>query len=522
MKRNISKNREQFSVMIVERDLFSAKELADSVRSSGYSSVTFYPTLEAAKAAAFESPPHLILFDVASFAEHAEPFLRAIEEISPEILSILMIRPEHSIQSLALVSLGLAHDSVIRPFFSALDLVHKLDRAALQIFLQFESEQLKEKLINRSRPEILDGDNVVEAVKEIAAEEKSLVEPFAAEVATDFISSVSGLKDLDSTVKVFLETLSKTMNEAPSLYFKYLPGHASLLVAQANYLPLETFRGLGVHIGENIAGGINQLKGTPSDFLPLQRMLGEVFPGTQFQAIPHLIEGELSGVFVVLSGMEISESAMLCAKIFELVYRRNQIMKEKHVLDTTDVLTGLLNARYFSTRIDEEIARSRRIFLPVSLVKIGVDRFDEILKAIGPQQADVILKVIGTVLKKTTRVCDSVARVDASGFSILMPHTPHLGAAMKAERIRRMIAATRFPSLVAAGSLTVSCGVSEYPSFSADAVSLMSTADEALDQVREGGGSKVCLAQAPAGFETDFIPREVPASQGRGREGGVS
>jgi len=112
-----------------------------------------------------------------------------------------------------------------------------------------------------------------------------------------------------------------------------------------------------------------------------------------------------------------------------------------------------------------------------------------------------------------------VARIEASGFAILMPHTPHMGAAMKAERIRRMIVATRFPSLVEAGSITVSCGVSEYPSFTSDAESLLRSAREALDQVRDGG--RVCLATAPQGFQSDFIPHEVPASQGRIREGGA-
>ncbi|HVK59953.1 MAG TPA: GGDEF domain-containing protein [Bdellovibrionales bacterium] len=509
MKRAVNQKRGQFSVMIVEGDLFSAKELSDAVRSAGYTSVSFYPTIEAAKAAAIENPPHFLLFDLPSFPEHAGSFLRAIHSISPETLSIVMMRAEQALQALALVSLGVAYDSIIRPFYSSLDLVHTLDRGSAQLYYQFESEQLRERLSGKSEVE-----TVLTPAQEVAwSENDTEVE------ALEFINSISSIKDLDSTVRVFLETLSKTTGESPSLYFKYLPGHASLLIAQAQFLPMEKFRGLGVQLGENISSGINQLKQDPTGFVPLAQMVAEVFTGTSFQAFPHLVEGELIGVFVVLSGAELSAHARLCAKIFETVYRRNQVLKEKHVLDTTDVLTGLLNTRHFVARIDEEIARSRRIFLPLSLITISVDRFDELTKELGPQQADVVLKVIGTVLKKTTRICDSVARTDASGFAILMPHTPHMGAAMKAERIRRMISATRFPSLPMAGSITVSCGVSEYPSFTADAESLLRSAREALDQVREAG--KVCLATAPHGFKSDFVPREVPASTGRVREGGA-
>jgi PleD family two-component response regulator len=85
-----------------------------------------------------------------------------------------------------------------------------------------------------------------------------------------------------------------------------------------------------------------------------------------------------------------------------------------------------------------------------------------------------------------------------------------------------MVEATKFPVLEARGfgHLTVSCGVSEYPSFSSDGESLVRTADEALAQVREHGGNRVCLATAPEGFQIDFSPQVVPVWGGLKKGGG--
>ena len=117
--------------------------------------------------------------------------------------------------------------------------------------------------------------------------------------------------------------------------------------------------------------------------------------------------------------------------------------------------------------------------------------------------------MIGMILKKTTRATDIIARTGPDEIMFILPHTDHLGAAVKAERIRRMIETTKFPVLEnqEMNHLSVSVGVSEYPSFCNDAESLLKSCDEALFQVKQAGGNRVCISTPPMGFQPDFSVR---------------
>jgi diguanylate cyclase (GGDEF)-like protein len=161
--------------------------------------------------------------------------------------------------------------------------------------------------------------------------------------------------------------------------------------------------------------------------------------------------------------------------------------------------------------LDEEISRSRRISLPLSMITLDIDNFQELNNVVGFGNADSVLKVIGALLKKTVRANDILARIGADEIALLLPHTSHMGAAIKAERVRRILESTRFPSIEGKGprKISVSVGVSEYPSFCNDAEGLIKSADEALYQVKQAGGNRVCLATPPPGFTPDFVPKKV-------------
>ena len=248
----------------------------------------------------------------------------------------------------------------------------------------------------------------------------------------------------------------------------------------------------------------------------LRKFIKEIFKVGEFTAFTHSVENEVVGLFVILTNsredfLSPHSRALSLKKVFDLAYKMNVTLKEKHALDISDPLTGLLNRRHFSKKLEEEISRARRIVMPLSLITIDCDRFHEINEKIGFQQADTILKVIAAVLKKTTRVSDVIARTGPDEFTLLLPHTGQTGAAIKAERLRLLIQSTKFPILgSSAGSLTVSCGVSEYPSLSSDGEGLLRSADDALAQVRKTG-NRVCVATVLSDFKLDFIPREVSA-----------
>ena len=104
-----------------------------------------------------------------------------------------------------------------------------------------------------------------------------------------------------------------------------------------------------------------------------------------------------------------------------------------------------------------------------------------------------------------------VARFQNSLFAVLMPHTPHMGAAVKAEKIRKVFENMEFPILdkVAADRVHINVGVTAYPNFSYDVDSMIRTADEAVEKVKNSGGNRVCLASAPLGYTPEFEPVSI-------------
>jgi diguanylate cyclase (GGDEF)-like protein len=115
----------------------------------------------------------------------------------------------------------------------------------------------------------------------------------------------------------------------------------------------------------------------------------------------------------------------------------------------------------------------------------------------------MLVKNLFGLLSKTSRMTDVIGRQGDAEAGVLLPHTGKLGAAIKAEKFRRLVERSELIPGVAA---RVSVGVSEYPSLCMDAETLWSTADSAHFQVKRVG-NKVCLAATPKGLEPDFVSR---------------
>lgn len=484
----IEKLRNQFAVLVVDGDDHRASLLASNARAIGYAQSLPAP-LKGALQLVNSDPPNILIYDLDS-SEDASEFLAQVREASPETMIILTIRAEQSLQAFELIQQELAYDAVVRPFVSDLEFQQTLDRASMQLYHLFEAEQAREEMSRIVSP----ASNVV------------------GEGLTEYLEKIGETKDLDETVQIFMEELSRESKQFPVLYFKYLPTHASLAISQASHLAVEGFRGIGLDLKSFDPKQAAEFFKAPSRDERLSQLIKQAFRTNEFAAFTHFNDSETLGLFVAFNRPATAAQSIIDGvlhQIFELAYKRNITLKEKHSIDTTDAVTGLVSRKSFAERMENEISRSRRIYMPLSLVTIDIDKFHAINERLGFQQADSILKAIGAILKKTTRVSDVVARTGADEFSLLFPHTGHVGATIKAERIRRMIESTRFPLLgQGLGSITVSVGVSEYPSFSSDAESLLRSADEALVQVR-ANGNKACLATAPEDFKMDFIPREA-------------
>ena len=511
---DVSQYRPEFTVVLIDRDPQTAQAQAESLKAMGYTDTRFFPTLESALAMARQELPHIVLVDTDTADAAVEKFLLELRSLSEEIHVVLILPAKQSLQGLQLVSRSLAYDCLNKPFVSSLEVLQTLDRAAGRLYFQFESEQLRDHYgahpthaSPAPKPIVSTGDDGRGSMARLHGA----------------IQKLAQTKELDDALRIFLESAARALKDVPILYFKYLPGHLSLIFSQAVLLPEEKLRGIGLDLKavENLQ--VEAFFAKPAELPLLRELIREVFKKERFTGFAHRVDEEIVGLFVILEDVPFEDGDELSClrQALDLAYKRNQVLKEKHALDFTDALTGLSNRRHFTNTLEEEISRSRRLLLPVSLIVLSIDRFSAINAKLGASQSDALVKMVAQLLSKTARTNDEIARLGPAEFALILPHTAQMGGAMKAERLRRLAESTKFPTLEKAGlgALTVSCGVSEYPGLSSDSDSLVRSADEALFEVRRDQVNKVCLAAAPEGFQPDFVPNPVPSAP-RAKVGG--
>ena len=161
-----------------------------------------------------------------------------------------------------------------------------------------------------------------------------------------------------------------------------------------------------------------------------------------------------------------------------------QVQKQRaEELAVTDGLTGLANRRRFDDQIANEIDRSGRSLLPVSLLMIDVDHFKHYNDAHGHPAGDAVLRGLAEILRGGRRRTDVVARYGGEEFAILLPDVGKEVAEKLAEQVRARTEE--------AGVVTISVGVATCPADGAEPGALVSAADEALYQAKRSGRNRV-------------------------------
>ena len=109
-----------------------------------------------------------------------------------------------------------------------------------------------------------------------------------------------------------------------------------------------------------------------------------------------------------------------------------------------DELTGLLDHRGFRKRLQEEVNRANRHGVPLTVALIDVDRFRTLNERVGHGEGDAIIAELARLLCNVARAEDTIARLGADEFALLLPHADRHQALRALERTRQLVAATRF------------------------------------------------------------------------------
>jgi len=216
--------------------------------------------------------------------------------------------------------------------------------------------------------------------------------------------------------------------------------------------------------------------------------------------LPLVIEGEILGCIALNSDQSNAFDAQDLQFFSVIGYQIAATLKHFQRLSSIkniaiyDTLTGLYNRRYFEERLVLDAQKSFYGGTPLSLVMADIDHFKKVNDTFGHTEGDRVLFEIANLLKASVRKKDTVARYGGEEFILILPEAGLGEASMIAERIRKLVEGTPFEIANASINLTVSMGISNFPSNRAKSKEeLVKMADEALYDAKRGGRNKVCI-----------------------------
>jgi diguanylate cyclase (GGDEF)-like protein len=166
-----------------------------------------------------------------------------------------------------------------------------------------------------------------------------------------------------------------------------------------------------------------------------------------------------------------------------------------------DVLTELPNRRFFHESLNE-LVQSNQQLKPFSLILIHLDRFDSVTSTAGFKTGDLLMQAVSQQLRTfcqgycSLNLEKKLYRLDSNKFSLLLDHLPEHDFA---EHLATELHQTMAKAVCIKEKefhLSLSIGISHYPSHSLESEVLLANADAALTRIKTDGGDGIlCYSQ---------------------------
>ncbi|MDX1386723.1 MAG: diguanylate cyclase, partial [bacterium] len=217
-----------------------------------------------------------------------------------------------------------------------------------------------------------------------------------------------------------------------------------------------------------------------------------------FYSVPIMTKENILGVINfsrrdidAFSAQEMRMLAVIAGQVSIALENARLYAKTKE-LSLIDELTQVFNRRHFHKILENEIKRAKRFRRPLSLLMLDVDHFKKFNDSFGHLEGDKLLVDLANVLKGNLREIDTVARYGGEEFAIILPNTD-LGdgekVGLKVNRIIREMSQARHKTKTR--KVTVSVGVSSFPSDAESMDDLINHADIALYKGKARGRDQV-------------------------------
>ena len=282
----------------------------------------------------------------------------------------------------------------------------------------------------------------------------------------------------------------------------------------------------GVYLGDGVRGGVATAgHNTPEDWLgyvikPGEGVGGQVLatgkaaisnayqsdvrlptnPGLRrlqtAVAVPMAWGGELRGALSIgfarmhRIGEDELRTLEAIADLAAVACRNAETFQRIESASRMDSLTGLLDHGALQGRLREEIARARREGGTLSVVMLDLDEFEALNEQAGHLHGDDVLCRVASLLRRSFRPYDGVARYGGDEFVVLLPRCGTDEALELCERLRRVLTEVAVPA--GAARLDASIGIVGWQDPS-EAGELLDQALAAMRAAKRAGKGRVVV-----------------------------
>lgn len=205
-----------------------------------------------------------------------------------------------------------------------------------------------------------------------------------------------------------------------------------------------------------------------------------------------------SRIYLLVSAVLIITLLLTIIYMVARFFIKDLHVAEERLVDmaTHDFLTGLWNRREAYRRLGEEVARSLRQKVPLSILMIDLDHFKRINDVFGHSAGDAVLQSVADKMRSIFRPYDIPCRYGGEEFLVILPETDPASAFAVAERLRLELAALEIcPAPATILRITASIGVAtlldeETPD------AFVNRADSALYEGKSQGRNRVIVAES--------------------------
>jgi len=175
--------------------------------------------------------------------------------------------------------------------------------------------------------------------------------------------------------------------------------------------------------------------------------------------------------------------------------RLAELLGDAERLARTDALTGLANARAFTERLAQEVARAHRDGTPLCLGYVDVDNLKGINDALGHAAGDELLREVAQAIRQSVRTSDVAARLGGDEFAILFVGMRQDAAEATARRLLDRL--KRLDDLHPGRNVGASIGIATYATPPDSPEEMIRSADAAMYDAKQRGKGRVVLWEGP-------------------------